>query len=94
MDNNNQDDAGILAMIVQRMEKQRLPRALELKARVDQGERLEDGDIDFLDKTLSDCHESKYLLARHPEYQELAGRMMQLYEEITTRALENEKNGG
>jgi hypothetical protein len=31
------------------------------------------------------------LLAQHPEYQELAGRMMHLYKEITDKGLQNEK---
>ena len=33
----------------------------------------------------------KPLLDRHPEYQELAARMMSLYHAITTQALANEQ---
>ncbi len=90
MDNKEAQDTGVVSAILRRMETQRLPRALELKERVDRGERLEESDIGFLDKILSDCHDFKPLLARHPEYQELAARVMRLYEEITARALENE----
>ena len=89
--NNESKDQGIAAVIVERMEEQRLPRALDLKAKVDEGGLLDDMDIDFLEKVFADSDALKPLLARNPEYQELAGRMMALYHAITTKALENEQ---
>jgi hypothetical protein len=83
-------DAGVLAVIVARMEQQRLPRAIDLKAKVEQGGVLDDLDIEFLEGVFADSSELKPLLARHPEYQDLAARMMALYREITTKALANE----
>ncbi|MBL8415730.1 MAG: hypothetical protein JNM42_14930, partial [Propionivibrio sp.] len=47
-------------------------------------------DIEFLEGVFADSNELKPLLVRHPEYQDLAARMMALYREITTKALENE----
>jgi len=92
MSNQEQEtkDAGVLAVIVARMEQQRLPRAIDLKAKVDEGGVLDDLDIEFLELVFTDSNELKPLLARHPEYQDLAARMMALYREITTKALENE----
>ena len=43
-------EAGVVQVLVDRMEKQRLPRALELKERVDQGGLLSDSDIAFLEE--------------------------------------------
>jgi len=83
-------DAGMLAVIVARMEQQRLPRAIDLKAKVDAGAVLDDLDIEFLEGVFADSNELKPLLARHPEYQDLAARMTALYREITTKGLENE----
>ena len=88
---NGNEDAGVLAVIVKRMEEQRLPRALELKDKVDQGGLLDDADIDFLERVFADSSELKPLLARHPEHQDLAARIMNLYLAITTKALENEE---
>ena len=82
-------DEGVLTVIVERMQEQRLPRALELKAKVDAGETLEDFDIDFLEKVFEDCTNLKPLLDRHPQYQDMAARMMNLYHAITTKALAN-----
>jgi hypothetical protein len=84
-------DEGVLTAIVERMQEQRFPRALELKEKVDSGETLDDFDIDFLEKVFEDCNSLKPLLDRHPDYQDLAARMMNLYHAITTKALANEQ---
>ena len=93
MDRNelNSMDEGVLTVIVERMQEQRFPRALELKAKVDAGETLDDFDIDFLERVFEDCTRLKPLLDRHPDYQDLAARMMNLYHAITTQALANEQ---
>ena len=85
------NDTGVAAVIIERLEKERLPRALDLKAKVDAGGRLDDMDIAFLERVFADSEDLKPLVDRHPEYNELASRMMRLYQEITARGLENEK---
>lgn len=89
----SQDDQGLIAVLVERMESQRLPKALALKEKVDRGERLDDFDIAFLEDVFSDTVQIKPLLARHPEFEELAGKVSSLYREITERALANEQAG-
>jgi len=83
-------EAALIQVLVERLEKIRLPIALELKEKVDRGEVLNDLDIGFLEEVLGDTGKLKPLLDKHPEWQELAGRMMSLYSDITTKALENE----
>ena len=89
--NQEANDTGVAAVIIERLEKERLPRALDLKAKVEAGGRLDDMDIAFLERVFADSEDLKPLLDRHPEYNELASRMMRLYQEITARGLENEK---
>lgn len=85
------DDLGLAMVVLERLEKERLPRALDLKAKVDSGQLLDDLDIGFLERVFADTEDAKPFLARHPEYQELATRTARLYEEITAKALANEQ---
>jgi hypothetical protein len=89
-----QQDAGVLAVLIERLESQRLPRALALKEKVDQCGRLDDFDIAFLEEVFSDSQEIQPLLERHPEHREFAARIMALYHDITEKALANEQAGG
>lgn len=89
-----QQDAGMLAVLIERLETQRLPRALALKEKVDGGERLDDFDIAFLEEVFSDSQEVQPLIERHPEHQAFAAKIIGLYHDITEKALANEQAGG
>jgi hypothetical protein len=84
-------EAGIIQVLAERMETQRLPRALAIKEMVDRGERLGELDIEFLEEVFREAAEIKARLDTHPEWQDVAARMIHLYKEITDKALENEK---
>ena len=90
--NHQSDELGFATVLLERLEKERLPRAIDLQAKVDAGSRLDDMDIAFLDRVFADLEDAKPILARFPDYHELAARVVDLYEHITARALENEKS--
>ncbi len=85
------DDAGTIQTLLDRLEKFRLPRVLAIKRRVDDGEKLTEEDLEFLKHVLEEGRQIEPLLARHPEYQSLASRLVSLYDEISRKALENEQ---
>ncbi len=87
-------DAGLIQILAKRLETERLPRALALKEKVDQGETLDESDIAFLEQVFKDAGTLRPLVDRHPEWQALAAKMMLLYKEISDKALENEKTKG
>lgn len=88
------NDLGVGTAIMQRFQTQRLPRALELKARVDAGGLLTDADMRFLEEVFRDSKDVAPLLERNPDWKPMAAQVMDLYHQITTKALENEKAKG
>ena len=87
-------DTGVIAVLAKRMVEERLPKALALKERVDRGEVLNGIDMAFLEEIVKDAGTIRPLMKDDPRVLEVAGRMVQLYREITEKALENEKAKG
>ena len=88
---DSSDDAGTIQVLLERLEKFRIPRVLAIKARVDAGEKLTDDEIEFLKRIHDEGQQAAPMLAKHPEYQALASRLVNLYDEISRKALENEQ---
>ena len=84
-------DEGTIAVIIERLEKYRLPRILSIKEKLDGGGSLDDLDLDYLEKVMSDARHVMPLIEKHPEYQLLTMKILGLYKEITDKALQIEK---
>lgn len=90
--NDSNSDEGLIEVLLERLEKQRLPRLLDIKQKVDEGITLENFDLDFLETSMADATKILPMIDRHPEYQSLSAKVMDLYKEISDKALEIEKN--
>ena len=84
-------DEGTVQVLLERLTKFRLPRALDIKKRIDAGERLTDSELQFLKSALEDAHHAAKVVVRHPEVHALGAQLAQLYDEIVRKALENEQ---
>ena len=85
-------DIGTIAVLLQRLDTELLPSMLELRKKVDSGERLSDWDIYYLKQALARAKDASLqpLIERHPEYRSLVGGLFSLYGQVVDRALENE----
>jgi hypothetical protein len=89
--NDSTTDTGLIEVLLERLEKQRLPRLLAINEKVDAGESPDDADLDFLEHSIVDARKAIPLIDRHPEYQALAAQVMELYKDISDKALQIEK---
>jgi hypothetical protein len=87
----NEKDKGLLMVLLERFNKQRLPRVLALKKKVDSGEVLDDYDHKYMEDIQKDASEVMLIIKRNPEYKDLAANIINLYKEIIEKDIENRK---
>jgi hypothetical protein len=85
-------DDGVALVLLKRLTEIRLPRALAIKEQVDRGERLSESEVEFLDRVFDDAVANRSEWESHPELGEIISKVANLYQEITEKALANEKN--
>ena len=90
MDDSSKDE-GLFQVLMERFQEQRLPRLLDIKESVDQGNTLSELDLEFLEQVARDTQENQRWMDAHPELHDLYVRAVALYADITEKALENEK---
>ncbi|TRX55170.1 hypothetical protein [Thalassomonas sp. M1454] len=83
-------DKGVIAVILKRFEHERYPKLKELNDKVDSGGVLDEKDLDYLEKVLSDYHQVMAVITRHPEYAALAKGVLLMYEEVMNKSQQNQ----
>jgi hypothetical protein len=83
-------DTGLITVLLDRFEHQRLPAVLALQKKVESGGLLNKLDLIFLKEISKNINENSLLLERHPECKNIAARMMNLCCEVMKKGLENE----
>lgn len=87
---DHEREAGVVQAVLEQLEHQTLPRALDIRKRVDAGERLAESDTLFLEQVLQELRRDGPYVQHHPQWEPLYSRVIDLYDQITRKALENE----
>lgn len=85
------EDDGVIQVLLEQLTRDRLPRTLRIKDRVDRGETLNEFDLEYLDEVLDEAEQAHDLACSHSELQPLVSKLSDLYSEITRKALDNEQ---
>jgi hypothetical protein len=85
------NDQGVLFTLLEHFNRQLYPRALEIEKRLDAGERLSASAVEHLAEVCARVRELDALLARNPEYREIASGVMSLYARLLRHAWQNER---
>jgi hypothetical protein len=89
---NNTKDEAILDTLLNRFEKQRLPRLLDIKKKMQQGNILDKFEIEFLEEVLSDSNKNKQYFEDSDEKIKLVFmKIAFLYKDIINQAMTNEQ---
>ena len=84
-------DSFIFQVLLDYHERYRFPRMQSLHHKVQNGELLDDMDIDFMKSIHTDISKILPMIERHPEYHTLFSRVVSMYREISVSALDNEQ---
>lgn len=86
-----EEDAGLIAVLLERLNKQRLPRLLSLIEKLEGGEALDDYDLAYLRDAIEHTRNIIPIIERNPEYQPLWTKVFELYKDISDLALQIEE---
>ena len=86
--------SGAISALIVRFTHERLPRVMSMQVRVHRGECLGEFDIQYLERVIRDMRRLQRMTDNNPRYQQLYTRVVGLYVDVTTTALENERQGG
>jgi hypothetical protein len=88
---DDKKDIGVILVLLERFNKQRYPRAMALKKKVDGGDVLNESDHLLIKQVMEDGKKVRSLIEKHPEYKDLATKAIDLWNEIIEKDLENQK---
>ncbi|MCW9046790.1 MAG: hypothetical protein OQK46_01820 [Gammaproteobacteria bacterium] len=90
MTDQNKKHAGIIQALIQEFELHRLPCLLCIKDKLDNGDVLSDGDIEFLHRVIDDARRTIPLTIYCTELHDFCMCVVSLFRDLTERALENQ----
>ena len=91
MEQANEKELGVATALLERFTHQRYPVILKMLEEVRAGAVLNEGEVEFLEEVLKTCQRLSGTVQHLPNYLDVYNRAIEVYHEVTTLALENEK---
>ena len=91
MEHTDEKDLGVAIALLERFSEQRFPVILKMLEEVQAGALLNEGEVEFLEEVLQTCQQLSGIVQHLPDYLDVYNRAIEVYHEVTTLALENEK---
>lgn len=85
------EDTGVILVLLESFEKQRLPRIIDIKLKLDYGDIINEFELQYLSEALHDARMLFRYLDRHPEYRALVTKIIHYYKLVVDEALANER---
>ncbi|WP_043739046.1 hypothetical protein [Thioalkalivibrio nitratireducens] len=83
-------EACLVSAVLRQLNNHRLPKLFAIRERLNRGGLMDPDDIRYLQASLHDTMQIRYLCEAHPDLSMLCTKVTNLHREITMRALENE----
>lgn len=89
--NNPSKDYGVSTVLLNRFVNHRLPIALRIKTRVEEGACLTEAELSFLHLLIDDATQNRTIINGNPQCQQVFINVVHFYHDIVNRAFENEQ---
>ncbi|MEZ5502224.1 MAG: hypothetical protein R3E50_06045 [Halioglobus sp.] len=87
--NGHLDEEGVSQVFVERFVHDQLPFLLKVKAEMDAGKVLTDGELELMTRTVELAHNINAFVYMHPQLKELVAKVIDILHDITGEALRN-----
>ena len=86
-------ELGVVQVVLERYNREWLPDLLEMRAKVDRGETLDEREASLLSKAIEEARGGATFVKSHPEFRTLVDRATSLYDHIVAKNRENSDSG-
>ena len=90
MSDKETEKKAVEQLLVEEFVKYRLPEIMKIKQSVDAGNPLTGAELYRMEYIIEKADSFREFIHYYPEYEEIVGKIISTYHEITTIALENE----
>lgn len=87
----SEKEDGASQAVIERFVELQLPEVLNLEQKVADGEALDNGEIELLERLLHEIEDFNQFMVRYPQYDDLVAKISSLCETIASKALTIER---